>query len=101
MFFMIGISQGSKEFEYHRMVTCAKCGRLGSYVVYMTYTVLSLFFIPCFKWDKHYYVRMSCCGTEYELDPEVGKRIAKGEDIDIMPGDLTELSSGFGYTGGI
>ena len=36
-----------------------------------------MFFIPCIKWNKHYYVRTSCCNTLYELDPEMGKAIAR------------------------
>ena len=36
-----------------------------------------MFFIPCIKWNKHYYVRTSCCNTLYELDPEMGKAIAQ------------------------
>ena len=40
-----------------RVITCDECGRYGRYQVYMTYMVLSLFFIPCFKWNRHYYVQ--------------------------------------------
>ena len=58
----------------------------------MTYTVLSLFFIPCFKWNKRFYVQTSCCNTLYELDPEIGKRIAKGESLEIRPDDLTKVN---------
>ncbi|MCR5788277.1 MAG: zinc ribbon domain-containing protein, partial [Lachnospiraceae bacterium] len=48
------------------------------------------FFIPCFKWNKHYYVQTSCCGKVYELDPEIGKRIARGERVDIAGNDLND-----------
>ena len=92
---MIGISEGSKEFDFSQTTICQGCGRYGRFVVYMTYTVLSLFFIPCFKWNKQYFVRMSCCGKTYQLDPEVGKRIAKGEAVEIRPEDLTPVFSGF------
>lgn len=44
-----------------------------------------MFFIPCIKWNKHYYVRTSCCNTLYELDPEMGKAIARGEQVLIRP----------------
>ena len=54
----------------------------------MTYTVLLLFFIPCFKWNRRYYVQTTCCGKIYELDPEVGKRIARGESVEIRNDDL-------------
>lgn len=76
MFFMMGITAGRKDFDFHQQIICDICGKYGRFQVSMTYTVLSLFFIPCFKWNKHYYVQTSCCNTVYELDAEVGKRIA-------------------------
>ena len=72
MFFMMGITDGRKQLDFTQTVICGVCGKYGRYQVFMTYTVLSLFFIPCFKWNRHYYVQMSCCNTLYELDPEVG-----------------------------
>ena len=61
--------------------------------------LLSLFFIPCFKWNKHYYVQTSCCNTVYELDAEVGKRIAAGEDVEILPQHLRRMNQqGYGYS---
>jgi hypothetical protein len=58
---MLGITEGKKEFEHNQVVICERCGSYGRYEVYMTYTVLSLFFIPCFKWNRQYYVRTTCC----------------------------------------
>ncbi len=94
MFFIMGISGGRKDFNFSQLVTCAVCGQFGRYNVFMTYTVLSLFFIPTFKWNKHYYVQTSCCGAVYELDPEIGKMIARGETVEIMPSDLTLVQGG-------
>ena len=78
MFFMMGITDGRKDLDFSQLITCNICGKYGSFHVFMTYTVLSLFFIPCFKWNRRYYVRTSCCNTLYELDPEVGKAIPSG-----------------------
>lgn len=75
MFFIMGITDGRKDFDFHQMMTCGACGAYGRYQVFMTYTVLSLFFIPCIKWNRHYYVQASCCNALYELDAEIGKRI--------------------------
>lgn len=50
-----------------------------------------MFFIPCIKWNKHYYVRTSCCNTLYELDPEMGKAIARGEQVLIRPEHCREF----------
>ncbi len=88
MFLMIGITNGQKDLDYDQTVICSACGRYGHYQVFMTFTQLLLFFIPVFRWNRQYFVRMSCCDTLYSLDPEVGARIARGEDVTIQPGDL-------------
>jgi hypothetical protein len=93
MFFIMGISDGRKDLAFHQQIICDVCGRYGRYQVFMTYTFLSLFFIPCLKWNKHYYVQTSCCGTMYELDPEIGKRIARGEQVEIMPQNLSRMKN--------
>lgn len=92
MFFIMGITDGRKVFDFTQTVICDICGKYGRYQVFMTYTVLSLFFIPCFKWNKRFYVQTSCCNTLYELNPEIGKRIAKGENLEIMPDNLTKVN---------
>ncbi len=97
MFFMMGITDGRKDLNFTQTIICNICDRYGRYNVFMTYTVLSLFFIPCFKWNKHYYVQTSCCGTIYELDPEIGKAIARGEQAEIRPEHLSRVNQG-GYS---
>ena len=97
MFFIMSITGGRKDFDFNQLITCDSCGRYGRFHVFMLYTVLSLFFIPTFKWNKRYYVQTSCCGTIYELDSEVGKRIAGGEDVRIRPEDLQQVSQGRGF----
>lgn len=95
--FMMGITDGRKDFDFNQVITCDECGRYGRYQVYMTYMVLSLFFIPCFKWNRHYYVQTTCCNTLYELDPEIGRRIARGEDVEILPQHLQRVNPQYGY----
>ena len=68
---------------------CDGGGGSGRFQVVMTYMYFSFFFIPLFKWNRKYYVKMSCCGTVYELDPEVGKILARGGQVDIEQKDLT------------
>ena len=95
MFFIMGVTPGSKEISYNgALMICDKCGRYGRYQIFMTYMCLSLFFIPTFKWNRRYYVKSSCCGTVYELDPETGKRLARGEQIVITPDMLTFVRAG-------
>ena len=97
MFLMIGISDGRKDFDFSQSILCRLCGKYGRYQVFMTYTVLLLFFIPCFKWNKHYYVQSTCCNAVYELEPEIGKRVARGEDVKIQQDYLTRVLDR-GYT---
>ena len=94
MFFMMGITDGRKNLDYNQTEICRVCGRYGGFQVFMTYTVLSLFFIPCFKWNRHYYVQTSCCHTLYELDREIGRRIERGEDVRILPEHLQKVENG-------
>ena len=94
MFFICGIDTRTKEIPYSKTVICAQCGGYGRYQVFMTYSCLSLFFIPIFKWNRHYYVRMSCCDTLYEMSQELGKRIAGGDLVDITESGLTLVQSG-------
>lgn len=94
MIFIGGISQGQKVLDYVKTVICDRCGRYGRYQVYMTYMYFSFFFIPLFKWNRRFYVKMSCCGGLYELDPQVGKILLKGGQVDITQGDLTLVQEG-------
>ena len=93
MFFIMGVTQGSKQIGFRQNIVCPVCGRHGSWIIYMTYTVLTLFFIPIFKWNRQYFVRTTCCDRTWQLDPELGKRIARGEDVPIRPEDLQDLSA--------
>lgn len=91
---MIGMTQGRKDLASDQLVICTQCGQYGRYQVFMTFTQLLLFFIPCFRWGRKYYVQMSCCGTLYELNPETGARIARGEKVQIGQADLRIVQTG-------
>ena len=96
MIFIGGISQGEKILNYTQTVICDICGRYGRYQVIMTYMYFSFFFIPLFKWNKRFYVKMTCCGSVYELDPEVGRDILAGRQVEITRKDLTLCQRGNG-----
>lgn len=95
MFFMMGITQGKKYFEDNKIGICNHCGAYGRYQIFMTYMCLSLFFLPCFKWNRKYYVQSTCCHALYLLDPDIGTRIAHGEKVEILPQNLTEIQTGY------
>ena len=89
MFFIMGIDPRHKQLQYNNSVfICDRCGQYGRYEVFMTYMCFSLFFIPIFKWNKQYLVRTTCCGAQYELDPNIGLAIARGNDVEIRPEHL-------------
>lgn len=97
MFLIMGINNGMKQTGFDQLIVCPVCGKYGHLHVYMTYTYLMFFFIPVFKWDRHYYARMECCGAQAELDPDFGKAVARGEVTYI---DVTRLRfSGTGNSG--
>lgn len=91
MFLMLGINDDRRDLEFSQLMVCDACGAYGRYRVFMTFTVLSLFFIPCLKWNRRYYVQTSCCGRLYELDSETGAAIARGEQVEIRPEQLREM----------
>ncbi len=94
MFLMIGISQGKKILSYMGQILCRSCGRMSGCQVFMVYTYLSIFLIPTFRWGRHYYVKMNCCGRIYELDRDKGRAIARGEQVSIQPQDLHDTGRG-------
>lgn len=94
MFFICGTGQGKKMIDFAKTVICNLCGGYGRYQVFMTYSYFSIFFIPVMKWNRHYYVQMSCCNALYELDPEKGKRLRRKESVDISENELTLVQSG-------
>lgn len=91
MFLIMGINSKQKQFNYDKMFICERCGQYGRYEVFMTYMCFSLFFIPIIKWNKQYYARTTCCRTLYALDSEIGKVIAKGNDVEIKPEHLLKV----------
>lgn len=95
MFFIMGITEGQKRFEQLFSIICPNCSNAGRAIVYMTYTYLSLFFIPIFKWNKKYYLEMECCGSVYSLNEEKGREIALGKDVIITPADLMPINKGY------
>lgn len=96
MFFIMGITDGQKQLDFNQTILCGNCGGYGRYEVFMTYTVLTLFFIPVFRWNRQYFVRTTCCNALYRLDREVGKRIARGENVVLSDRDLQPLGTGHG-----
>ena len=92
MFFIMGIDPRKKELNYNELIICDACGQFGRLRVWMQFMCFSLFFIPLFKWGHEFYVETSCCKTLYRLNPEIGRKLAKGEHVTIKSSDLTMIS---------
>ena len=97
MFFMMGITDGRKDFDFNQVITCDECGWFVWYQVYMTYIVLSLGGGAGGGGRGRGGVQTTCCNTLYELDPEIGRRIARGEDVEILPQHLQRVNPQYGY----
>ena len=91
MFFIMGISQSQKKLDYKKVNICKCCGKYSSIEAYMTYWYFMFFFIPLIKWNKEYYIKTTCCNKVAKIGENIGKRIEKGEEVNI---DMDELDFG-------
>ncbi|MEA4832076.1 MAG: zinc ribbon domain-containing protein [Oscillospiraceae bacterium] len=91
MFLIFGIDQARKQLNSDRNVVCPVCGAFGHLNLWVEYTYFMLFFIPIFKWNRHYFARLSCCGAVCELDTEQGRDIErKRKNLDSI--DISSLN---------
>ena len=91
MFFILGAAPGQKKLAFSQLVGCPCCGRFGRVEIYVTYTVLSLFFLPVLKWGRRYFARMACCGAQCELPAELGRAAERGS---LQTRDVSSLHFG-------
>lgn len=94
MFFIFGIDTKERRIDYNQTVICKLCGKYGRYEVFMTYMCFSLFFIPIIKWNRKYFIRMSCCGSICEISHDLGRAIERGNVTEIDQGTLDFGRSG-------
>ena len=98
MFFIFGIEEKEKELRDFANIVCADCGGYSRAVLILHYTYFHIFFIPTFRWNKRYYIRVRDCGAVYEADAEYGRQLEQGAVLDFSR--LKKVSSGFGNAGG-
>jgi len=96
MFFIgiFGIGQKEKELRVFDNIVCGACGRLSRAVLTKSYSYFHIFFIHTFSWNRHYYIKLRCCGAVYEADEGYAQRLKTAADIDFTR--LKKISSGFG-----
>ncbi|MEI6101354.1 MAG: zinc-ribbon domain-containing protein [Eubacteriales bacterium] len=85
MFFIgiFGIEDKAKELKSIRNIVCPACGRYAAVQILFTYTFFHIFFIPIIKWNKAYFVRMSCCGAVYSCTKDAADGILETGTIDF------------------
>ncbi|HHT58042.1 zinc ribbon domain-containing protein [Herbinix luporum] len=91
MFFIFAISNGEKQLDFNQTMICSHCGQFGRFNAYMTYMYFSLFFIPLIFWNRKYYIKSTCCNTVYSLNPDIGKKIRRGEEVSLSENDMEPL----------
>jgi hypothetical protein len=95
MFFIavFGVEDKEKHIGTYNNAICPSCGCLIRYEVQKVYRQLQVFFIPTVKWNARYFVRTPCCGSLYELAPDVGKEFERNPGIEIRKEDLRQVYS--------
>lgn len=98
MFFIFGINRREEDLGNISAGTCKVCGQGGSFQVFVTYQVLSIFFLPIIKWDRKYYLREKSCGSLFEIDEDLGRDIEAGRKINISASDMKLISTSYRQT---
>lgn len=95
MFFVgiFGIESKDKEIKTFAGVVCPDCGRMTAAALFMSYTYFHIFFIPTFRWNKRYFVRLRCCGALYEVPAGCADILKHSDTIDFS--QLKKASGGF------
>ncbi len=85
MFFVgiFGIRPKTKTIAVRRGEICPACGALDQFTVLKSYKYFHFFFIPLWRWDIRYFGQTRCCGQIVNLPSEMGKRMERGERVDL------------------
>lgn len=88
MFLIIFSTTKEELVNYDKVTRCHYCDDMGSYDIFYIYSVLTVFFIPVWKWNRQYIAERTCCKRRFILDYEVGEALRHGEDVEINDNDL-------------
>ncbi|HOK48776.1 MAG TPA: zinc ribbon domain-containing protein [Sedimentibacter sp.] len=98
MFFIAGINRKREQLDYYEPIMCSACTKYGRFEAYVEYSVLSLFFIPIFRFGKKYYARTTCCNSLYLItNKEKGLMMERGQghNVFLKDEDLMLIQKGF------
>lgn len=98
MFFIFGINRREEDLGNISAGTCSVCGLSGNYDFFVTYQVLSIFFLPIIKWDRKYYLKERSCNSLFEINEELGREIEAGRKINISDSDMKLIVSSYKQT---
>ena len=62
------ITTKEEPISYDKVHRCRYCDDIGSYNIVYTCQVLTLFFIPVWRWNKTYFVETTCCHKQFIFD---------------------------------
>jgi hypothetical protein len=85
------ITTKEEPINYTKVHKCHYCDDIGSYDIFYTYQVLTLFFIPVWKWNRTYYAESTCCRKRFILDKSIGDTLRHGHDVEIEDRDLSAI----------
>ncbi|NLM39475.1 MAG: zinc ribbon domain-containing protein [Firmicutes bacterium] len=96
MFFVgiFGVQPGQKVL-YEGSGVCPSCEAFDRHKVIQAYTYFHFFFIPLWKWNKHYFVETRCCRHTLEIDPAIGERYARGEAVQLKPEHIVRRTDSY------
>lgn len=85
MFFVgiFGIQSKERSVKEYDNIVCPDCNRLSRAELFESYTYFHFFFIPIFKWNKKYFVKLRCCGNVYIVDQQYISELKNSDDIDF------------------
>lgn len=104
MFFfgIFGIQEKERTVKEFDNIICPDCRRLTRAELGETYTYFHFFFIPLFKWNRRYYLRLRCCSGLYTVEPDYARVLRHSESIDFdrlhkmqMPGNICPSCGSF------
>lgn len=94
MFFfgIMGISSAVKEAGGFPAV-CPLCGGRHRMHLVHSYSYFHFFFLPLFRFDRHYYATCPGCAGVFEVEPTLGDSLRRGECPTVNSGDLRTVKN--------
>ena len=93
MFFIMGTDAKVRQLGSVG-AACPRCGRSAAFSLCKCYSFIHLFFIPIFRYHVRYIATCPGCASVYEVAPEAGRAVEKGQKNSLLPSELTLVRDG-------